>query len=158
MDIRALMTPDVCTCSPADSVHRAAKLLWDNDCGALPVVESGRLRGMITDRDICMAAYTRGKRLEEMTVGSVMSRGVVSCRVDDSLETAETLMARHGVRRLPVVDLADRLVGILTLADLARHARTSGPGDYDALSARAVARTLAIVASPREEALARSAA
>src|SRR5207245_173206 len=90
MDIRVLMTADVARCHVGDTAHHAAKLMWDHDCGGLPVVDDrGVPLGMVTDRDICMAAYTRGVPLKDIPIQSVMSRHLYSCRVDDPIETAE---------------------------------------------------------------------
>lgn len=121
--VRDAMTRDVVTCGAHDTLSRAAQLMWDNDCGAVPVVEGdGRLIGMLTDRDICMAAYTRGLSLSEISVGSVMSTALHSCAPGDSLRSLMDAMAKHRVRRVPVVD-DGKLVGIVSLADVARLAQ-----------------------------------
>jgi CBS domain-containing protein len=119
--VRRLMQETPRTCSPEDSVNRAAQIMWELDCGAIPVVNAdGALAGIITDRDICMAAYTRGQALPAVSVGSAMSTTVHSCSPDDSIGHAARLMGEKQVRRLPVTD-GGRLVGILTLADIARE-------------------------------------
>ena len=80
MKVSDLMTREVRTCHQHDSLNRAAQLMWENDCGAVPVVDSDlKVIGMLTDRDICMAAYTQGKRLDEIPVVTAMSRQVVRC-------------------------------------------------------------------------------
>jgi CBS domain-containing protein len=118
--VRDAMTRDVVTCYESDSLNRAAQLMWDADCGALPVVSAeGKLIGMLTDRDICMAAYTRGKPLAELPVSGTMSTGLATCRPSDTLQSVMDLMSARQVRRMPVVDDDGRLVGILSLADLA---------------------------------------
>jgi CBS domain-containing protein len=120
MKARDLMTTTLSTCSEDDSLARAAQIMWENDCGCLPVFEqSGRLVGMITDRDICMAAYTRGKALDADTVGSAMTRDVASCHADDSVGTVEEIMRDRQVRRVPVMEQS-RMIGIITLGDLVR--------------------------------------
>jgi CBS domain-containing protein len=144
MNVRHLMTSPVRTCGPRDSLERAAQLLWEQDCGALPVVdEKGRVRALITDRDICMGAYTRGKRLSEIEVGDSMSKTVASCRPDDDVAVAAQRMAQHAVRRLPVVDGDGRIEGIVSLCDLARAS------ERDKGAARAAGQALASVSRPR---------
>jgi CBS-domain-containing membrane protein len=121
--VRDIMTRSVVSCSPSDNLNRSAQLMWEGDCGALPVIDSeGQLLGMITDRDICMAAYTRGRPLSEVRVADVMSTGLITCRPTDSLRSVMDAMATHQVRRIPVVD-DGRLVGIVSLADVARMAQ-----------------------------------
>src|SRR5689334_1101420 len=84
--VRKLMKESPCTCSPDDSLERAAQLMWELDCGAVPVVAAdGSVAGIITDRDICMAAYTRGQTLRAMSVESTMSKSVISCSPEDSV-------------------------------------------------------------------------
>jgi CBS-domain-containing membrane protein len=103
---------------------------------------------MITDRDICMAAYTQGKPLQEIRVQSAMSKDVVSCKSTDSLEQAEELMRRNKVRRLPVVDAEKRLVGLLSLHDVARAALSEPPATHEA-RLRDAGQLLAEVCEPR---------
>ena len=120
MTIAGLMTRTLKHCRSTDSLDRAAQLMWDFDIGALPVVDDrGQLIGMITDRDICMAAYTRGETLPNIPVAHAMTTHVVSCRPDDTIKTAANLMANHKIRRIPVVDDDQRPVGVVSLNDLA---------------------------------------
>ncbi len=120
------MTRAVATCGAHESLNRAAQLMWDTDCGAVPIVDDeGRLVGMLTDRDICMAAYTRGLPLTEVSVGSVMSTTLHSCKPGDSLRSLMDAMTTHRVRRVPVIDHDGRLVGIVSLADVARLAQAA---------------------------------
>lgn len=117
--VRRLMKAPV-ACSPEDSLNRVAQIMWDMDCGVVPVVSSGgSLVGMITDRDLCMAAYTRGATLGAMTAGSVMSKEVHSCGAGDSIGHAVRVMAEKQVRRLPVIEEGN-LVGVISLADVAQ--------------------------------------
>ncbi|RYZ05850.1 MAG: CBS domain-containing protein [Myxococcales bacterium] len=120
-----LMKKDPITCQPHDDLSEAAKLMFEGDFGVVPVVdEQGKPIGMLTDRDVCMAAYTRGVSLRELTVESAMSRSVASCRPSDTLRLLMDAMATYQVRRMPVVDEAGKLVGIVSLADVARLAQT----------------------------------
>ncbi|NUP12720.1 MAG: CBS domain-containing protein [Polyangiaceae bacterium] len=136
----------VATCGPEDSLSDAARIMWDQDLGCLPVVdESHHVVALITDRDICMAAYTRGATLKDIQVASAMSDDVVTCKREDSLHHVERLMAKAQVRRIPVVDRNDRLVGIISLADIATDARSLKMP----LAAPGIARTLASITERR---------
>lgn len=119
--VRQLMSTDLKTCSPEDSLHTAAQLLWNHDVGAVAVVNAGRVVGMITDRDVCMAAFHQGRPLHEIQVSSTMAKQLRTITPDDQLEDAMRLMSEHQLRRLPVVDTQGRLKGMLSLADLARE-------------------------------------
>ncbi len=104
MNVADLMTTPVMSCSYDDDAQRAAQIMWDNDCGALPVLdEQGHLAGMITDRDICMAAYTRGQALWQIPVSAVMTAHVHRVHESDTLEAAERVMKDARVRRVPVL-------------------------------------------------------
>ena len=120
MTIGQLMTSEVQPCTPDDTLQRAAQIMWDHDCGSVPVVDGYcRVIGIVTDRDICMGALFGGQRLHECTVGEVMSEPALTCSPQDSIEDAQAMMRSHQIRRLPVVDDDHRLVGILSLNDLA---------------------------------------
>ena len=124
MKVADLMTRDVRACSIHESLNAAARIMWEHDCGCVPVVDGhGKLAGIVTDRDICMAAYTQGLPLEAIPVERVMSAQVVSCSRGDDLETAHRLMRTHEIHRILVADTRGRLIGILTLSDLLNHSR-----------------------------------
>lgn len=145
-----LMRP-VQSCQPTESLNAAARLMWELDCGAVPVVnEAGKLVGMVTDRDLCMAVYTRGQPLSAFSVDSVMAVNVAAASPDDSLETLMRLMRQRRVRRVPIVD-DGRLVGIVTLADIAQHLEVEG--GQSALLALELARTLSAITDPRPAAV-----
>ena len=96
MKVADSMTRDVRACSVHDSLNAAARVMWENDCGCVPIVDSqGRLVGIVTDRDICMAAYTQGVPLEAIPLERVMAARVISCSRTDDLETAHRLMRKH---------------------------------------------------------------
>jgi CBS domain-containing protein len=125
MKVEQLMTKEVVTCQPDDSLNRAARIMWEKDCGFVPVVESSenrRVVGVVTDRDICMAAYTKGQPLPQILVRDVMSTGVRACRPSEDLDSAESKLRDAQVHRLPVVDDADQLLGVISIADIAREA------------------------------------
>jgi CBS domain-containing protein len=120
MQVQELMSHPALTCYVTDSLAVPARLMWDHDCGAIPVVdEEGKLAGMITDRDICMAALSQGVPIVELAVAAVMAKQVIAVEPAQKLGEAEQLMARYRVRRLPVVDAHGRPVGVLSLNDLA---------------------------------------
>jgi CBS domain-containing protein len=120
MKITQIMSKNVHVCRPTDTLERAAELMWEHDIGALPVVDQvGRAIGMITDRDACMASYTRGEPLKNLPVSVAMSHQVVTCHPDDSYSDVAILMSKRKIRRVPVVDLKQRPIGIVSLSDLA---------------------------------------
>jgi CBS domain-containing protein len=125
MRIEQLMTKSPKTCRPDSPLSHAARLMWENDFGCLPVTDdddSGRLVGMITDRDICMAAFFAQRPLNEIPVANAMKKDVCACNPGDDLAEARAIMGEMAVRRLPVIDASERLIGLLSLADLAREA------------------------------------
>lgn len=149
MKVEQLMQRAVQTCRAHDSLNGAAQIMWENDCGCVPVVDdAGHAIGMITDRDVCMAAYTRGRPLGEIDVGSVMSAIVHCCRPQDTLREAETIMRTVQVRRLPVVDNENRLLGILSLNDIALEARRQGAAARRDIGETEVCDTLGAIGQP----------
>jgi signal-transduction protein with cAMP-binding, CBS, and nucleotidyltransferase domain len=124
--------------------------MWDEDCGAIPVLDDkGDVVAMVTDRDICIAAYTQGRTLSEIPVMTAASHRVHWVRPDDCIETAEILMRRYRIRRLPVLDFGGNLVGLLAFADIVRRQRGSSDPN-DELSPEIVASTFAILDRPQE--------
>ena len=148
MKIEDLMTREVRACGPHDNLSVVAQTMWDNDCGCLPVVDDDRrVVGMITDRDACMAAYTKGRALAAIRVDEVMSRDVKTCRPEDKIADVETMMKKTRVRRAPVTDPQGFVQGIVSLNDLARRAAMREKGD-DAIRLDEVAETFASVCRP----------
>lgn len=123
MKVEQLMNRAVSSCRPEDSLNRAAQLMWENNCGALPVVDTySKPIAFLTDRDICMAAYTRGKLLQELTVEGAMANRIICCGIDDDLNAAMDVMRSKHVRRLPVVGRDGTLARILSLDDIGYEA------------------------------------
>jgi CBS domain-containing protein len=151
MKVSELMTMDVRTCWINESLDRAAGLMWESDCGSLPVLDqNGRVVGMITDRDVCMAAYTQGELLGRIPVSRAMSADLYSCKPEEDLGKVENRMRSHQVRRLPVVDDEGRLRGMLSLADIAQEASKEARGKAARqVSFAEVGETLAAVTAPR---------
>ena len=149
MNVSDLMTSAVKSCGTNDNLQRAAQLMWENDCGIIPVVDGdGRVAGMISDRDICMAAYTHGQTLWQLPVSDAMAKQVHGVRENDPLEVVEALMRRVRVRRVPVLDGNGRLKGILSMNDLARHAHRSAGRKANGLSGGSIVQTLAAICEP----------
>jgi CBS domain-containing protein len=128
MKVQELMTPNPTVVKPEDTVAQAATLMKQEDCGALPIVASGKLVGMITDRDIVIRAIAAGKDPRSTKISEVMTADPVTISSDSSDDEAEKLMAKSQVRRLPVVDNG-KLVGILVTAQLARRGNTAELGE-----------------------------
>lgn len=131
MRIEEIMTRFPATCRPDHTLSEAAWTMWINNCGCLPVIdESRRVVGVITDRDICIATVLIGASLQDIWVAEAMAKDVYTCGPKDSLVEAQAIMQEARVRRLPVVDASTRLVGVISLADLAREAgRERGEGN-----------------------------
>ncbi len=126
--VRDAMTPGVRSVSPTDSLMEAARAMKEQDVGSLPVVEDGRVVGIVTDRDIVVRAVAEGVDPRTATVGDVASGDLVTVEPDEDLDDALKLMAQHRVRRLPVVE-DGRLVGVVAQADVALEANDKDAGE-----------------------------
>jgi CBS domain-containing protein len=153
MKIESLMTRDVLTCRPDDKLVEAARIMWENDCGCVPVVDPAqRVIGMVTDRDVCMAAYMQGQRLEDALVQNVMSRDVRSCRSSDDVRKAESTMRADKLHRLPVVNESGKLVGLLSINDIACEAARESSMANRQVTFEEVGATLAAICEHRRAA------
>jgi len=124
MDVREIMITPVQTLSTEDTLNCAARMMRDFAVGCLPVVdESGKLAGILTDRDIALSAYELGEALWKLRVVDSMHKPVFSCRAEDGIEEAARIMRHHRVRRLPVVDATGKVIGLISLDDLAHASR-----------------------------------
>ena len=149
MKVQDLMSHPAITCDVNDGLHVPAKLMWDHDCGVIAVVrDDGKLAGVITDRDICMAAYFQGRPLSAIPVADIMSRDLCTVEAEAELSEAERLMQARQVRRLPVVGNGGRLIGILSLSDVARGVPRS-TGRPGAPESQELLRTVEKVSEPR---------
>lgn len=145
MLIANIMSRELKTCRQTDMLDRAVKLMWDYDIGILPVLDDfGMLVGVVTDRDACMAAYMQRQPLHAVPASVAMTKHVVTCRPEDTDAHVAELMARHKVRRLPVVDDDDRPVGMISINDLALEMARGAPIDEGE-----VAGTLAAISEHR---------
>jgi CBS domain-containing protein len=149
MQIRELMSQPIISCPLDGTLDQAARLMWEFDCGIVAVVnDEGRIAGVVTDRDICMAAYTQGRAIGAISVDTAMARQVIAVHQNDRIEHAEALMRDHQVRRLPVLDDEARPVGMVAMNDLARLAARVHRSVVD----RELVRTMAAVCQPRSQA------
>lgn len=120
MKIRDIMTMRVTSANPDDTIAYAARLMADEDVGALPVVGDGKVIGMLTDRDIAVRAVA-GATSPQSEVRKIMSQDVITCSPDDELDDVLEIMSSEQVRRLPVCESDGKMVGIVALADAAHR-------------------------------------
>jgi len=154
MKARDLMTREVAACRAEDAMAVAARIMWERDCGVVPVVDGdGRVIGVVTDRDLCMASYTRNEPLSRMPVRDAMAKEIFTCREEDDETQVHAAMREHQVRRLPVVDEEGRLEGIVSLNNLALQAAAAKGGAAEKRQ-REIARTLTEISRHREVAAA----
>lgn len=146
MNVEQIMSRPVITCRASDTLNSAAGLMWENDLGALPVVDDdGAIAGMVTDRDVCMATYTSGKSISTICVRDAMSTNAISCMPSDTLGDAELKMAEAQIHRLPIVDSRKRPIGMVSIYDIARA--TAGLGKRQAIETLG---TLTAICAPRQ--------
>jgi CBS domain-containing protein len=124
MRVEEVMTPDAKSIWITESLADAAKEMWENDCGILPIIKDRKVVGMITDRDICMATAMKDRSPSHISVEEVMSRTVYSAKPEEDVEHALETMRDHKIRRLPVVNKEGELEGILSMNDVVLKAKT----------------------------------
>lgn len=150
MKVQDIMTRDVQCCGPDTNLAVAAKMMWDSDCGVLPVLNvEGKVLGVITDRDICMALATRNKLASEITAWETVSGKACTCRDTDDVHVALDIMKREKVRRLPVVDEDGFLQGMLSMNDLVLNAEETKAKKVPELSYSDVMHTLKAISEHR---------
>ncbi len=151
MKVEQIMTKKVHCCQPTDSLEYTAQIMWDKDCGCLPVCtsnESKNIVGMITDRDITMCALFQAKPLSNLNVSQAMSRKVHFCYPSDSFSHVEKLMRENKIRRLPVVNKQNSVIGIISLADLAQEAKRESLTDIKEINDKEVNHTFVAICTP----------
>jgi CBS domain-containing protein len=150
MKVQDVMTSNVKSCRPETNLAEAATVMWDADCGTLPVVdEVGKVTGMITDRDIAIAVATKGRLAADITVGEVTSGKVYTCALQEDIKSALKIMGQERVRRLPVVNREGILQGILSLNDATLHAQEGKRGQMPDLSYEDVVNTCKTICEHR---------
>jgi CBS domain-containing protein len=121
MKISDVMHKGVNWVTPDISIRQIVKIMTDNDVGAVPVGENDRLIGMVTDRDIALRAFAHGRDPAALTARDVMTKGIVYCRTEETVEDAIRLMESKQIRRLPVINDKHRMVGMLSIGDISHH-------------------------------------
>jgi CBS domain-containing protein len=158
MRVEDLMSKEVQCVAPEDSLAYAAQLMWDHDCGCLPVCspsDNGQKRtiGVLTDRDICMNALFEGKPLRDLRVSGAMAKEVHACKPGDTLTQAERVMRSARVRRIPVLGSGQTLIGMISLADLACEAARQHGGTGPEITETEIGDTLAAICEPSAQSL-----
>lgn len=134
MKVQDVMSQNVASCHPWTNLSEVAMMMWNHDCGMIPVVsDQGNVTSVITDRDICMSVATQHRRAEEISVGEVTNGALHVCRPEDDVAKVLKAMAVNQVRRLPVTDQEGRLVGMLSLNDLVTASRSTKAPTYSAV-------------------------
>lgn len=147
MKVKDVMTKEVRTCESDTNLSEVARTMWISDCGIIPVLENEEVIGVITDRDICIAAGCKNQVPAAITVSEVMTRKLYSCLPDADIREALETMRNKQVRRLPVIDAKGKLCGILSLNDVAIKARdVMNPAE---LSAEDIEQTLEAICRHR---------
>jgi CBS domain-containing protein len=127
MNVEQIMSRDVAVCGPDDNLESVAMLMWNNNCGAIPVVDhDGKPCGMVTDRDVAMASALRHKPLWEIRTQEVSNHAVYTCTPNDDVKEAMDTMRDQKIRRLAVIDEDGRVRGLLSIDDVIQYA---GAGD-----------------------------
>ena len=125
MKVKDAMHKGVTWVNPTMSLSKIARKMRAQDIGAIPVGENDRLIGMVTDRDICCRGMSNGRDASKLTARDVMTKPIVYCKADQTVETAFRIMKKAKVRRLPVINENKRMIGMLGLGDLSAKAKTS---------------------------------
>jgi CBS domain-containing protein len=145
MLVRDLMSAPAQTCQPDSDLSAVTHVMWERDCGFVPVVDpAGHVAGVLTDRDICIATATRRLLPEHISAAQVMSRAIHAVLPEDSVEHALITMKQAQVRRLPVIDANGHLQGVVSMNDLVRAV-----GSKDGPRAADVVATMAALCAPR---------
>ncbi len=119
MKVKKIMTKDVGTCHASESLAKAVSIMWQRDCGIVPVVsDSNSVMGMITDRDVAIAITSRNRPANEVLIDEVIKGQTISCAPDDSVQRVLKKMRKHKIKRLPVVKKTGELVGMVSIADV----------------------------------------
>jgi len=152
MKIEDVMTRRVVAARADTELAHVARLMWDNDCGAVPVVDAeDKVVGILTDRDLCMGAHFSGKALREQRVSGCMASEVLTCRPGDEVLAVVGAMAKRRVRRIPVTDGTGRLVGLVAVGDLFAAQGRAKPKEQKALAAALLALMTAVTARAHKD-------
>ena len=142
MKVKEVMMGAPCYCQPETNLGSATELMWNANCGFLPVESAdGKVIGVITDRDICIALGTRNRSAGEVTVAEVQTGKLYSCAPEDDIHMALQTLKEASVRRLPVISQSGMLVGVLSMDDILLRAEPSSLGKQPELTSDEVVRT-----------------
>lgn len=159
MKVKEIMTPGAQAIWLTESLADAAKLMWDNDCGVLPIIKDGRkVIGMITDRDICMASAMRDVNPSSISVEEVMTGRVFGVKPEDNVDDALQAMQEHRIRRLPVINPEGELEGIVSMNDVLLHAKSPDEAEDGSIDYADVVKTYQAIGRHRVPATRTSAA
>ncbi|HKV24744.1 MAG TPA: CBS domain-containing protein [Candidatus Acidoferrum sp.] len=143
MKVREVMSEPAITCGANANIGQAVQLMWEQNCGLLPVIgEDGKLTGVVTDRDICIAMGTRNRLPGDLTVGEIATQKVHTCKPNDDIHEALSTIATMHVRRLPVVDANGVPQGLLSMDDILLHGDLNKWEGYCELSSEEILRSL----------------
>lgn len=150
--VREVMSDNVVPCHPEGTLADVIQVMEEHDCGIVPITDArtGKPLGVVTDRDACFAARRKDDPVSEIPVADAMTDGLVTARLDEGIDAAHAKMREHRVRRIPVVDDAGKLAGLISLGDLCRSAATAR-GEHAMLEQKAeVANTSSAICEPTE--------
>ena len=151
MEVRRIMTSNVAACGPNTDLSAAASLMWQYDCGVIPVIDGNKkVVGVITDRDICMAAAMSNRPASQIAVSEVISGEVFACAPEDDVSEALATMQRRQVLRLPVVDQNGTLQGILSMNDIVLRSQEGRKSAGDGISYAEVVNTRKVIGQRRD--------
>jgi len=150
MKVKDVMTRDPRFCGPKDTLAQVVEAMWEGDCGILPIVDkTNRVTGVITDRDVALGLWRKDRAPRDLRVDELPLARLYSCAPTDDVDDALRIMRRALVRRLPIIDENEKLVGIISMDDLARHVKEAD-GAKNGLTAQKVAEALKAICSPRK--------
>ncbi len=150
MRVQDVMMRTPAFCSPETNLGAAVEILWNRNCGMLPIVDSQqKVVGVVTDRDLCVALGTRNRLPGDIRVSEVASGDIYSCRPEDDIHAALETMAKQKVRRLAVINKTGSLEGILSMDDVVLHAEAGGVGRTTELPHAEIVDTLRQVYGPQ---------
>ncbi len=144
MKVREIMSENIGVCGPDDSLASAVRVMWDKDCGIVPIVDDTKLIGVVTDRDIAIFVATQYRLAIQVNLRELVDGSVIVCRERDSIAKVLKKMNKHGVRRLPVVNKSGQLKGMISITDILRASLRKKD------LRKRVVRTLADISKPRK--------
>lgn len=157
MKVKEVMTPNAKAIWLTESLADAARLMWENDCGVLPIIKDGRkVVGLITDRDVCMASAVSDRNPSGISVEEVMTGQVYAVNPEDNIDQALQLMQEHQIRRLPVINPEGELEGLLSMNDVVLHAKAPDASAGDSIDYAKVVKTYQAICQHPVPAAARS--